>query len=222
MPPLRSLANMSPARPDLRSVRVDHWRWRDVGGAWGPAVFVVASAVAARRQPGYSHRRDHISGLAGRRTRSAVVMIPGFAALGVANLTMPGDHRSERVLLRVAGVSTILAGVFRCSDVRCPDPMRDPDATASDTVHAIASVVTFTAWTLLPFFDASHRRSPMARAIVLSHGVVTAAAFVAAGLTARGNHPNKGLAQRLFLGSVFAWHVSTAFPSRHRSSGEGG
>jgi hypothetical protein len=190
-------------------MRVNRRRWRDAGGAWGPAAFVVASAVAARRQPGYSHRRDHISGLAAQHTCSAVVMIPGFATLGVASLTMPSNHRGERALLRAAGVGTILAGLFRCSDVRCPTPRRDAEATVSDAAHAIASVFTFIAWTVLPFVDATHRRSPTSRAIGFAHGLVTAVSFVTAGLTARSNHPNKGLAQRLFLGSVFVWHVAT-------------
>ena len=89
--------------------------WRDASGAWGPAAFVLATVLAARRQPGYSHRRHHISGLAAQHTRSAVVMIPGFMALGAASLAMPSSQRAERALLRVAGVGTILAGLFRCA-----------------------------------------------------------------------------------------------------------
>jgi hypothetical protein len=198
-------------------MRADQWRWRDASGAWGPAAFVVATAAAGRRQPGYWHRRDHISGLAAKNTRSAAIMIPGFVALGLASLTMPSNHRSERALLRASGVGTILAGLFRCSDVRCPDPTRDADATASDAAHQIASVLTFIAWTVLPFVDAKHRRSPKARAIVYALGLVTTASFVAAGLTAQSDHPSKGLAQRLFLGSVFAWYLTNAVRSAQRA-----
>jgi len=121
--------------------------------------------VAARRQPGNSHRRHHISGLAAQHTKSAVVTIPGFTALGAASLSTRSDHRRERALLRMAGMGTILAGLFRCSDVRCPDPTKDPEATAADSAHAIVSIVTFMAWTVLPFVDASRRRSPSWRAV---------------------------------------------------------
>jgi Protein of unknown function (DUF998) len=149
-------------------------------------------------------------------------MIPGFMTLGAATLAMPSHHRVQRALLRVAGVGTILAGGFRCSDVSCPDPARDPEATAADSAHEIASTVTFVAWTLLPFVDASDRRSPTSRAIVVGNGVATAVGFITAGLTDRSDDPNKGIAQRLFLGSVFAWYVTTSVQRLSRSSDNDG
>jgi len=155
-------------------MRVNRSVWRDASGAWGPAGFVVATVVAARRQPGYSHRRHHISGLAAQHTRSAVVMIPGFTVLGAASLSMRSDHCWERALLRMAGMGTIFAGLFRCSDVRRPDPTKDPDATAAGSAHAIVSIVTFMTWTALPFVDVSRRRSSTSRAITIGNGVVTA------------------------------------------------
>jgi quinol-cytochrome oxidoreductase complex cytochrome b subunit len=83
------------------------------------------------------------------------------------------------------------------------------------------SIVTFVAWTLLPFVDASRRRSPTSRAITVGNGVVTVFGFVAAGLTQRSDSPNKGIAQRLFLGSVFAWYMTSAFRCLFRSSDNG-
>ncbi len=67
-------------------------------------------------------------------------------------------------------MGTILAGLFRCSDVRCPDPTKDPEATAADSAHAIVSIVTFMTWTVLPFVDASRRRSSTWRAITIGNG----------------------------------------------------
>jgi Protein of unknown function (DUF998) len=192
--------------------------WRDAAGLWGPAAFVLATLLGARRQSGYSHRRHHISGLAAQHTRSAVVMIPGFMALGAATLAMPCDHRGQRALLRVAGAGTILAGAFRSSDMSCRDPTSDPEATAVDSAHEIASTVMFVAWTLLPFVDASHRGSPRSRAITVGNGLATAVGFVVAGVMDRSNNPNKGIAQRVFLGSVFAWYITNAFRRLSRSS----
>ena len=85
--------------------------WRNASGIWGPGAFVLAMILAGRRQPGYSHRRNHVSGLTAQHTRSAVLMVPGFMALGAASLAMPGGERAQRALLRVAGVGTILAGL---------------------------------------------------------------------------------------------------------------
>jgi hypothetical protein len=127
--------------------------WRQAAGLWGPAAFVAATLIGGARQPGYDHRRFHISGLAAHGTRSAPVMVAGFITLGIAGLVSPAT-RATRLLVRTAGVGTVLAGAFRCSDVRCPEPGRDPDATTADAIHAVASVVTFIVWTALPFVDA--------------------------------------------------------------------
>ena len=74
------------------------------------------------------------------------------------------------------------------------------------------------AWTLLPFVDASHRRSRKSRAITVGIGLATAVGFVVAGLMDRFNNPNKGIAQRVFLGSVFAWYITNALERLSRSS----
>jgi hypothetical protein len=205
--------------PDrVTGVSLQRSAWRDAAGVWGPAAFVLATLIGARRQSGYSHRRHHVSGLAAQHTRSAVVMIPGFMTLGAATLAMPSNHRGQRALLRVAGVGTILAGGFRCSDMCCPDPTKDPEATAVDSAHAIASIVTFVAWTVLPFVDAVQRRSPRSRAITVGNGVATAVGLVVAGLLDRSDDPNQGIAQRVFLGSVFASYIANAFQNLSRSS----
>ena len=74
---------------------------------------------------------------------------------------------------------------------------------------------------MLPFVDASHRQSPSSRAITVGNGVATALGFVAAGLTHRSGSPNKGIAQRFFLGSVFAWYMTSAFRNLSRSTDNG-
>ena len=182
--------------------------WKPTAGLWGPAGFVAATVIGGARQPGYDHRRFHISGLAAHGARSAPVMIPGFITLGIAGLVTPATGLA-RPLVRVAGAGTVLAGVFRCSDVRCPDPTRDPKATTDDAVHAAVSIVTFIVWTALPFVDASQAGSTRARVGNLLLGAITAAGFAGAAATARSDDPRKGLAQRFFLGTVFARYIAT-------------
>src|SRR5262245_28665047 len=127
---------------------------RRSAGIWGPGLFAAASVAAARRQPSYSARRDHISALAALGTRSAAVMIPGFAALGAAGLVMQTDDAAVRWLVRLAGVTTLVAGAARCTTPACPMPFVDEDAGASDVAHAAASMATFACWTALPALGA--------------------------------------------------------------------
>ena len=60
--------------------------WKQTAGLWGPGAFVAATVIGGASQPGYDHRRLHISGLAAHGARSAPVMVPGFISLGVAGL----------------------------------------------------------------------------------------------------------------------------------------
>ena len=182
--------------------------WKSTAGLWGPAAFGAATVIGGAMQPGYDHRRFHISGLAAHGARSAPVMIPGFITLGIAGLVTPATGLA-RPLVRVAGAGTVLAGVCRCSDVRCPDPTRDPEATTEDVVHAAVSIVTFIVWTALPFVDAGQAGPTRARAGNLLLGAITAAGFAGAAATARSDDPRKGLAQRFFLGAVFARCIAT-------------
>lgn len=183
---------------------------RRTAGVWGPTAFAGASALAARLQPGYSHQSHHVSGLAARGERSAAVMVPGFLALGVSSLLMPMPDPTLARLARLAGVTTIVAGVIPASQPRCPQPVTDPEATASDLGHGVASVVTFALWTAMPITAALHRGPRWYRRVSGALGVATVVAFVGAGATTRAESPHKGLAQRAFLSTVFAWHIATA------------
>ena len=194
-------------------------RWRDAAGIWGPSAFAAAAVIGGRRQPGYSHSRQHVSGLAAQNTRSAVVMLPGFVAYGAASLVAPADGTLERVLLRVAGTGTVLAGLARCSDVRCPDPTRDPEATPADSVHAAVSILTFVAWTSLPFVEARRASSAAGRVLATANGAVTAVCFVAAGLRASRDTARKGVAQRAFLGSVALVRAAGRWSARPPNGG---
>ncbi len=186
---------------------------RRTAGLWGPALFTIAAVVAARLQPGYSHRRLHISGLAASGERSAAVMIPGIITLGTATLVMPAPGATITTLTRIAGVGGIAAGAIPASQPRCPQPMIDPEATAADLGHGIAAVIAFTAWAALPLVTASQPGPTWYRTLSRVLRVTTAIGFVGAAVTTRLDSSIKGLVQRTFLGSVFTWYVATTFRS---------
>ena len=180
---------------------------------WGPAAFAVAAAAAARRHPGYDHRRDHVSGLAARGTRSAPVMVAGFAALGVAELVMKAPTPAARRLVRLAGAATLVAGACRASTPACPAPFLDPTADGGDLAHGVASLTAFTCWLALPVVTARAPGPPSYRAASAALVVPTAVAYVVAGVTTRAGSPRKGVAQRALLGCAFTWHAATAAAS---------
>lgn len=138
-------------------------------------------------------------------------MIPGFVTLGAASLIMPMPSRGLVRLARLAGTTTIVAGIVQVSDPRCPRPGTDPRATRSDVGHSVASVVTFLAWAVMPAVASRLRGALWYR---LMCGVLTVTGFtgmVGAAITTRRESSQRGVAQRAFLASVFAWHVATAF-----------
>lgn len=186
---------------------------RRTAGLWGPAVFTAAAVVAGRLQPGYSHRRLHISGLAASGQRSALAMIPGIVTLGAATLVMPVRGASVTALTRIAGVGAIAAGAIPASRPRCPRPMIDPEATAADLGHGIAAALAFTAWTATPFVTAVQPGPLWYRGLSRVLRATTGAGFVGAAVTTHLDAPLKGLVQRAFLGSVFTWYVATTFRS---------
>lgn len=189
-------------------------------GLWGPAAFTAAALVAARRQPGYRHRSMHVSGLAAKGERSATVMVPGFLALGAANLVMPTTDPVVDRLARAAGVTAALAGLVPASQPRCPTPFRDAEATPSDVGHAVASIATFGLWSAMPVVAVRHAAPGWYRCVSGVLAVTNVVGLVVAAATTNVESEQRGLAQRAFLGSVFAWHVATAIAVRG-SDGDG-
>lgn len=183
---------------------------RRTAGLWGPALFATAAVVAARIQSGYSHLTHHISGLAAAGQRSTMVMVPGFAALGTATLLMPVPGRTVRMLTWVAGTGVLAAGVIPASQPRCPQPGTDPEATASDVGHGIASVIAFVAWAALPYVAGAKAPAGWYRRVNRALRFTTTLGFAAAAGTTQLDLRPKGLAQRGFLASVFTWYLATS------------
>jgi len=190
---------------------------RRSAGIWGPVAFCGAALLAARGQNGYSHRSHHISGLAARGERSAKIMIPGFLLLSTSSMLMPAPTPTLVRMARIAGATTIAAGLIQPSDRRCPQPGSDADATAADVGHGLASVATFLLWTAMPIVAFRQSGPRWYRFVSGAFGITSAVGFVAAGATTRTESPSKGVAQRAFLGSVFLWHFATAIRSIVRS-----
>ena len=184
---------------------------RRTAGFWGPLGFTAAAVAAARRQPGYSHRANHVSGLASTGEQSAALMVPGFVTLAAAQSIISAPTPTLQRLARTAAATTLAAGVLRVSNPRCPQPGFDPDATASDLGHGAASIATFVLWTTMPVVAARDHDAPdWYRRFARVAAVPTIATFVAAGVTTRLDSSTKGVAERAFLA------VGVPVPGRHR------
>jgi hypothetical protein len=116
----------------------------------GPVAFTAAWLVAQRRQDEYQVRHEHISGLAAKDANDAIVMTAGFVALG--GFTVPFASALERrlgpragvgpALIAVAGLATIVAGLFR-RDRRSnfPAPGEPEGQSWENDVHDTAAVI---------------------------------------------------------------------------------
>lgn len=177
---------------------------------WGTGGFIAAAVIAPGLHPGYSHRSNHISGLAAKGQRSALVMVPGFFALGASQLVAPMPGRALTVLSRTVGITTLAAGIIPASQPHCPQPGSDPEATRTDVGHMATSVATFALWTAMPWVASRQTGPAWFRAASRMLGIATGVGFVAAAVTTQIESPVRGLAQRGFLASVFSWQLLTA------------
>jgi len=128
-------------------------RARLAGGVLGPVAFTAAWVVSTVRQPSYTVAHEHISGLAAPDARTPAAMVGGFLALGAGTVTfaralderLGGTERSGTgpILLGLAGVAALAAGVFRrdrMSNVPPPDLVNARPSVAND-LHDLSSVV---------------------------------------------------------------------------------
>ena len=182
----------------------------------GPLAFAAATAAGARRMPAYRSRDEAISALACRGSPGASVMVAGFLALGLGTLdlarSIPTPERTSpavRCMLAVAGVTTIGAGLARCSSRSCPSRLLgDAGATMSDELHGVFSMATFLLWIAAPAVSAraasSVDKTYASRARVLAGA--TFAAWVTTGvLVSRRSERWGGLAQRAMAAFALAW-----------------
>jgi Protein of unknown function (DUF998) len=188
--------------------------------ALGPAAFSMAAVLSSRLVDDYRHRDEPISALAARGMPSAPLMVMGFLGLGAGTVALGSELRGSAlpsslpVALRIAGITTMVAGLARCSDRSCPVRLLgDPGATRSDDLHGAASMLTFILWGVMPLVAAARGRELHAihRGVSALLGVTTAAAWGATGLLMRREDRQwSGLAQRLMVASALSWFPAAA------------
>jgi uncharacterized protein DUF998 len=181
----------------------------------GPAVFGAAAIAGARRLPGYRHRDEPISAIAAKNSGASPLMVAGFLGLGLGTFVLGDQLRGTRVpktlptAMRIAGVTTALAGIARNSDRSCPiRSLGDENATISDDLHGVFSAMTFALWISMPLTAAIRgtRLRPAYRRRSALLGAATLGAFVATGVLAgRRAETWGGAAQRAMVASALAW-----------------
>jgi Protein of unknown function (DUF998) len=176
-------------------------------GVLGPAAFTAAWLVAQRRQDEYEVRHEHISGLAAKDANDPHVMTTGFVALGGCTIAFASAldrrlgprARLGPALIGVAGLATILAGVFR-RDRRSnfPAPGEPEGQSWENDVHDTAAVIGGVAGTLgLVALASRLARDPAFRDLASpALGAAGASAGLSAWFLRDVVRPGNGLLQR--------------------------
>jgi hypothetical protein len=104
-------------------------------------------------------------------------------------------------------MGVLTAGLVPASAPQCPRPGIDPEATRIDTIHTAASVATFVAWTARPVIASRRDAQPWFRRVSAVFAATSVVGLVFAGITTQRNSAQRGIAQRVFLASVFGWQL---------------
>jgi hypothetical protein len=193
-------------------------------GIVGPVAFTAAWFRQTLVQDGYSVRNEHISGLAASDARDPGVMVGGFLTLGASTIgfasaveeSLGGPHESGAapLLLRVAGVSALIAGVFRRDMMLLHPPGRDPDYHQSwrNDVHDIASGVAYVCGIAAPLAIAwrAHHDPELERLVVPAIGSSVATAGALAVLASEVLEPWSGIVQRAAVSVPFVGSIGLA------------
>jgi hypothetical membrane protein len=194
-----------------------------VAGIGGFALAVLVTGVIT---PGYAVRREAISALAALDSPHAWVMILGFTA-GAVGLVCAGlalwrrvPARSARVgagMVVAAGALIAVAGFARedCSDQlsTCKDFGEAVHASGSYWLHSYVSLLAFLLLITSSFLVARGLRRTGQRSLGDAGRLVGVACLVGLVLlvvTPAFVADNYGLVQRLFVGVLFGWPVTTA------------
>ena len=173
----------------------------------GPIAFTAAWLVAQRRQDEYQVRHEHISGLAAKDANDPLVMTAGFVGLGGCTVAFAStlDRRLGPragvgpALIGVAGLATIVAGLFR-RDRRSnfPTPGEPEGQSCENDIHDAAAVVGGAAGTLgLVALAPALARDPLLRDLARpAVGAAGASAGISTWFLRDVVRPGNGLLQR--------------------------
>jgi hypothetical protein len=189
--------------------------------ALGPGAFATAAAIGARREPGYLQRDRPISALAAHGSHAASVMLPGFLTLGTATVLLGRALRGSPTapdpvpaMVTLAGLTTIGAGLARCSDPTCPTRgLGNGTPLPTDDAHMAVSAATFALWIASPLVAArrAHHASPGYRRTSAALGLSGLAILVGGGRLAQSeSQRGSGWAQRAMLTCLLAWQPLAA------------
>jgi hypothetical membrane protein len=191
-------------------------RWAAVSSALTPLVMIGAWLVAeALQPPSYSPLHSSISGLAALGATDRWIVTSALIVVGACYLVtagcLPGLRRSARVVLLIAGISSI--GI-----AFSPQPVE-----GSSAMHLVWTCLGAAAITIWPAFTAS--RAPSPPLILRARGVVVVTAVflvLSAWLVAETQHGSAlGLTERLVSGIQITWPFVVALTLQKAQGREG-
>jgi hypothetical protein len=187
-------------------------------GFVGPALFTTAWLVSGQRQDGYSHRHEHISGLAAQDAQNPEILTSGFVEMGLATVLFAAALRQRLggrraglgpVLLGLTGFGAIGAGIFPRDRMLLHPPDQPDDYVQSwkNDGHDISAAVIYTTSVAAPLFLYRHLRRDEQLASMAPIGIALSAASV--GLMAlfatKVDRPHNGLVQRAMVSLPMAF-----------------
>jgi hypothetical protein len=198
------------------------WRVRAAAGIVGPVAFTTAWVASTLRQDGYAVAREQLSGLAAPDARDPWVMTTGFLTLGVSvalfasalEETLGGRRRAGpgAMLVRLAGLGVIAAGLLRRDQMLLPPPEDAVPQSWVNDGHDLSSLVVYAALAAAPLVLARRLAAdPAWRPLAvptLATGLVN---LVLLGLFAsKVVEPWNGIVQRVAVTLPLTWMVVVA------------
>ncbi len=203
-------ARSSTAEDTVRLMR--RWyRLRALGGIVGPAAFTAAWALSASRQPGYSIREEHISGLAAPDARNPELMVTGFLVLGACTIAAGSALEDalggwERAgwgprLIQASGMAGLAAGLLRRDRMLLTRPEGVDDQSWKNDGHDLAAGVVYVCLIAAPIaLAARFRDDPLWQHLVIPAVAGSAVTLTSLVVFASGAiSPWNGIVQRTMV-----------------------
>jgi len=188
-------------------------RLATAAGIVGPAAFTAAWLISGTRQPPeYSHRHEHISGLAAQDARNPEILTAGFVEMGFATMAFAvalrqrlGGRRAGLgpILLGLTGLGAIGAGIFPRDRMLLhpPDQPDDYRQTWKNDGHDASAGLIYVSSVAAPIFLYKHLRNDPQLAPMAPIGIALSAASLGlmAFFAAEVDRPHNGLVQRAMV-----------------------